>query len=1314
MKPTPKANSEEKQTPLSRYAIPKGPDCEDTAGLSNREAKPITIIRDDGPDASAPNLSLNCHDRVGRGEIYLAAALGIVLQISALIFSSLITYYQNIRSSFKKEDKFADGYAFPCAAIGTLCLAVGLFLCAAVVEQSTDETCYTTTDEGTKIWVVWLQKSHITNDQVFKPFAIYPGNYRQFFMTSRRKSRSRKQGPHESSSDEETPNRILEIMAITGTVVSLVGFGVQFVGLRGLHWSSSIAQLGAIIIMTIARAWVRRGLAQPPISSSVTPDFELDWFALSLTKPATASWRSDKKDEGHAKGKKELPNDWAVCSGQSKDYKKFAPLEKVTDPNVSQESLPGKFSSARSNAQRVVRVRKQLGDLANWKGPASEEAVRLSEAIEVVAKALLPHSRDKFTWSLHINQGSEQTEPQIVCLLIEWREGGWKVDAGTIEAAMSLWMHSIRTHEDTTINTGSAQDTKSGIERLRSQAGRESGLRLYGSCELRNRIERDLQWWMPEATTDIFAFQSVPNYIEHHGISKRRVVGFAGSVATNGQAPVKQNTHSSGAMPDSSQSVYSGTETGCRACEATTSLLEKSDSDMPDDLESEKHDGGNDDKTQGVRFEAKAPAHTGTLAIPCNDPLEKLLSRDLMLSFIMAVAQLPEVYTQKAAARGSVDNYSFLNDPKDLKLHNEQITNLVRDLEKTGYGNPSEIWVDIILPLSIRNKMTDLTTVVQTARERAREHELNRDWENLVQICSWLLDVSAKLDPDRDCAQPLAVSICLDILRRMDNAVKLVKFEMKADDLQLSNSRDLLVEMFCRQRLSNSIHFFRLIEARREDWDEELLRKVLQIPSVSIDEARLEDFPESFKITSIHRVAMGGEGDEFNAETVPNNLEVNAFDEDSLGWTFYHYLMARKIPVPETTIFGFRLSSSRRIPQSVDFRGWTILHYACQNADVLMVDHLLENKAAIAASGNDGVTPIHCAIQNPSRKIIDLFTAESRPRLKYVCESQGGPKMRDCNGRSPAHWAAIEGSIDWAEVVKYDVHLKDKFGLTALHLAVIYGQAELLRFLVNKFGSGKDDLSGGQYSSQRYSPLHYALVHQKDDMVQILVDAGADIQLPSIDGETPLHLADTKRSVELLVEKGANLEAQDDRGHTPLQHAVLHKQEAVSWLLEAGAEVDATDRNGFTPLYGAIIWGHKSVVPVLLAKGADITFLSPHDALNAGRSPLQLAVSQGHLDIVEALSDHDREAFKKAVLIQNNAGDNPLHTAAYRSKLRDGAIDTSVSILRKLLSISPDTGINVRNQYGETPLGIALKRGNQEFIEVLRQSGAKMSEPEGE
>ena len=59
--------------------------------------------------------------------------------------------------------------------------------------------------------------------------------------------------------------REYSLLTLCSTVVGLVGYICQFIGLRAMHWSVALMQLAATLTMTCARAFIRRGLANQPL-----------------------------------------------------------------------------------------------------------------------------------------------------------------------------------------------------------------------------------------------------------------------------------------------------------------------------------------------------------------------------------------------------------------------------------------------------------------------------------------------------------------------------------------------------------------------------------------------------------------------------------------------------------------------------------------------------------------------------------------------------------------------------------------------------------------------------------------------------------------------------------------------------------------------------------------------------------------------------------------------------------------------------------------------------------------------------------------
>jgi ankyrin repeat protein len=122
----------------------------------------------------------------------------------------------------------------------------------------------------------------------------------------------------------------------------------------------------------------------------------------------------------------------------------------------------------------------------------------------------------------------------------------------------------------------------------------------------------------------------------------------------------------------------------------------------------------------------------------------------------------------------------------------------------------------------------------------------------------------------------------------------------------------------------------------------------------------------------------------------------------------------------------------------------------------------------------------------------------------------------------------------------------------------------------------------------------YASINGHKDVVEFLINKGADIKAKSNEGTTALICAARygyKDIVEILINKGADIEVKNSDGWTALTLAARegHK-DIVEILINKGADIEAKDDDGWTALMYAANNGHKDIVKFLIDNGADVFY----------------------------------------------------------------------------------------------------------------------------
>lgn len=223
--------------------------------------------------------------------------------------------------------------------------------------------------------------------------------------------------------------------------------------------------------------------------------------------------------------------------------------------------------------------------------------------------------------------------------------------------------------------------------------------------------------------------------------------------------------------------------------------------------------------------------------------------------------------------------------------------------------------------------------------------------------------------------------------------------------------------------------------------------------------------------------------------------------------------------------------------------------------------------------------------------------------------------------------------------------------------------------------------------------------------------------------------------MQALLAAGADVDVRSDMGNSPLHLAARggYSEVAVQ-LVHSGAFVDAINRSGVTPLQMALAYGHLDVARSLLRLNADM-FLqnkvgeTAYDVANdlgyigLSGAPREVRRDSGVGTRVEPCSNDVPVAVRMIQGIEVGCagtvddclreGASPntllplaLHWPAHASVLHRAAHHGHDLIVRLLLAAGAD--IQARDVVGNTPLHVATQAGHNRVVKILLDSGASL------
>jgi ankyrin repeat protein len=234
------------------------------------------------------------------------------------------------------------------------------------------------------------------------------------------------------------------------------------------------------------------------------------------------------------------------------------------------------------------------------------------------------------------------------------------------------------------------------------------------------------------------------------------------------------------------------------------------------------------------------------------------------------------------------------------------------------------------------------------------------------------------------------------------------------------------------------------------------------------------------------------------------------------------------------------------------------LYYASFGGFYDLVEHLIaKHPEQINAKGGRNVTPLWAALRKKHFQVAELLHRNG-----------ADINFRDHDLSTLLCIACQEGRLDavqWLFNHGADINVRREGLRTPVHIAATNRRPQVLKMLI------EHNADIHVRSIFGYSPLHLAAsstVPERDhvDVMQVLLDHGADPNALDDDNSTPLHhsswwqngnIASRKGTVEgtrLLLKYGAIIDAEDNKGRTPLQLALEHgRHDMVACLKEHGA-----------------------------------------------------------------------------------------------------------------------------------------------------------------
>ena len=297
---------------------------------------------------------------------------------------------------------------------------------------------------------------------------------------------------------------------------------------------------------------------------------------------------------------------------------------------------------------------------------------------------------------------------------------------------------------------------------------------------------------------------------------------------------------------------------------------------------------------------------------------------------------------------------------------------------------------------------------------------------------------------------------------------------------------------------------------------------------------------------------------------------------------------------------------------------------ACIEGNLELAEKMIKtSNIDITYVDGQGQTPLHHVVEKNSTKKDFVKMA------KLLIESGVDVNCTDDNGKTALH-VAVEKSRKEMVVLLIqngaDANIEDDNGILAINEAISKAdnriKYELFKLLVETTTIEKLNNSGT-------SPLYTACCKGATECVRLLLEMGVDPNIFTEIGKEPLIASidggffgrntNQKEVVKMLIDAGADINLKSSYGNQAIHIAARHgSKEIMSLLIKKGADLNALNAersDQLAPIHIATKNGHSEVFKLLVENGADIDLQT-----GKGTSCLDIAAKEGKKKMIELIS----------------------------------------------------------------------------------------------